>query len=267
METLIRVNEHKLVLENEHGLEIAFTSLQGSQNYGLDYNGSDVDTRSVIMPTFKNIIYNNKLSHEYVVGDEHADTSGLMGFCKLLAKGNINILETISSNYTIVNEKYSYVYDELLSNRHMIESLFLKNSISSVIGQLNGVIKYLDKKIIKDEFLNEKFVVKSNRKKMVNLIRFTNFLYEFNNSDEKSIYKLIYIKDQTLRNYLIDFKKNEEIEKDDFVELFLGKRDESETIIESVRLNMVNYQSQYDEREFDELVTNLYKRHVKELLG
>ena len=34
--------------------------LQGSQNYGLDYEGSDVDTKLIVVPTFKDIAMNKK---------------------------------------------------------------------------------------------------------------------------------------------------------------------------------------------------------------
>lgn len=34
--------------------------LQGSQNYGLDYEGSDVDTKLIVVPTFKDIAMNKQ---------------------------------------------------------------------------------------------------------------------------------------------------------------------------------------------------------------
>ena len=36
--------------------------LQGSQNYGLDYEGSDVDTKLIVVPTFKDICLNKYFS-------------------------------------------------------------------------------------------------------------------------------------------------------------------------------------------------------------
>lgn len=34
--------------------------LQGSQNYGLDYKDSDVDTKAVLLPSFKDIVLNKQ---------------------------------------------------------------------------------------------------------------------------------------------------------------------------------------------------------------
>ena len=34
--------------------------LQGSQNYQLDYEGSDVDTKLIVVPSFKDICLNKK---------------------------------------------------------------------------------------------------------------------------------------------------------------------------------------------------------------
>ena len=34
--------------------------IQGSQNYGLDYEGSDIDTKLIVVPTFEEIAFNKK---------------------------------------------------------------------------------------------------------------------------------------------------------------------------------------------------------------
>ena len=34
--------------------------IQGSQNYGLDYEGSDIDTKCIVLPTLEDICLNKK---------------------------------------------------------------------------------------------------------------------------------------------------------------------------------------------------------------
>ena len=40
------------------------TFLQGSQNYDLDYEGSDIDTKTIIIPTIDDIVLNSRLEAE-----------------------------------------------------------------------------------------------------------------------------------------------------------------------------------------------------------
>ena len=49
--------------------------LQGSQNYGLDYEGSDIETKLIICPTIKQIAFNKKpVSTTHVrENNEHID--------------------------------------------------------------------------------------------------------------------------------------------------------------------------------------------------
>ena len=42
------------------GYTVLGVFLQGSQNYGLDYEGSDIDTKAIIIPSFNDIILNKK---------------------------------------------------------------------------------------------------------------------------------------------------------------------------------------------------------------
>ena len=55
--------------------QIVGVFLQGSQNYELDYEGSDVDTKLIVVPSFKDICLNKKpVSTTHVrVNDEHTD--------------------------------------------------------------------------------------------------------------------------------------------------------------------------------------------------
>ena len=55
-----RVEEHKEFVRKEHRRDgdIFFTALQGSQNYGLDYEGSDIDSKLIIVPSIDDIIFN-----------------------------------------------------------------------------------------------------------------------------------------------------------------------------------------------------------------
>lgn len=52
-----------------------YVALQGSQNYNLEYEESDVDTKAIIVPTLEDIVKNKKsVSYTHVRdNDEHVD--------------------------------------------------------------------------------------------------------------------------------------------------------------------------------------------------
>ena len=66
----------------------------GSQNYGLDYLNSDIDTKIVILPSFEDIVLNKKaISTTHVrANNEHIDFKDLRLICEKFKKQNINFL-------------------------------------------------------------------------------------------------------------------------------------------------------------------------------
>ena len=42
------------------GYNVVGVFLYGSQNYELDYSGSDVDSKAIILPTLNDIVFNRK---------------------------------------------------------------------------------------------------------------------------------------------------------------------------------------------------------------
>ena len=56
MTTMERVKEHYTeALSRFSEDRIVGVFLQGSQNYGLDYEGSDVDTKLIVVPSFEDV--------------------------------------------------------------------------------------------------------------------------------------------------------------------------------------------------------------------
>lgn len=96
--------------------------LQGSQNYCLDYEDSDIDTKLIVLPTFKNIIHNDSpISTTFVrENDEHTDYKDVRLYVKNFMKQNINFLEILFTNFCIVNKRFEEDWLELLRNREKI---------------------------------------------------------------------------------------------------------------------------------------------------
>ena len=91
--------------------------LQGSQNYGLDYESSDVDTKLIVLPTWEEIIQNKKpISTTHILdNDEHLDTKDIRLMFNCFRKQNVNFLEILFTKYKIINPSYQSAWNTLIS--------------------------------------------------------------------------------------------------------------------------------------------------------
>ena len=71
--------------------------LQGSQNYQLDLPSSDVDTKLIVVPSFKDIALNRKpVSTTHIrANEEHTDFKDIRLYMETFRKQNLNFLEIL----------------------------------------------------------------------------------------------------------------------------------------------------------------------------
>ena len=132
-----RVREHyDEALEYFPEDRIVCLILQGSQNYGLDYEGSDIDTKLIVTPTFKEIAMNHKpVSTTHVrKNDEHTDFKDIRLYIQTFRKQNLNFLEILFSPYTIINPIYEEQWNRLVTAREEIAHYNLPQAIKSMRG-------------------------------------------------------------------------------------------------------------------------------------
>lgn len=96
--------------------------LQGSQNYGLDYESSDVDTKLIVTPSFKNIAMNEKPDSTTFIldNDEHIDFKDIRLYIQTFRKQNLNFLEILFTDYKWVNAEYEDLWEILVKNREAV---------------------------------------------------------------------------------------------------------------------------------------------------
>lgn len=89
--------------------------VQGSQNYGLDYVGSDIDTKCIVLPTLEDICLNRKAtSYTHVrANNEHIDFKDLRIIVGDFKKQNINFLEILFTKYKIINDDYAKLFQPM----------------------------------------------------------------------------------------------------------------------------------------------------------
>ena len=79
------------------GYTVLGVFLQGSQNYNLDYPGSDIDTKAIIIPTFKDIVLNKKPVSTTLIlpSNEHIDVKDIRLYMDCFKKQNINFIDKV----------------------------------------------------------------------------------------------------------------------------------------------------------------------------
>lgn len=110
--------------------------LQGSQNYGLDYEHSDIDTKLIVTPTFKDIAFNRSpVSTTHVrANEEHIDFKDIRLYIQTFRKQNLNFLEILFTDFKIINEEYENEWMRLVDNREAIAHYNLFQAIKSMKG-------------------------------------------------------------------------------------------------------------------------------------
>lgn len=110
--------------------------LQGSQNYGLDYEGSDIDTKCIIIPSLDDIAFNKKpVSTTHVrENNEHIDLKDVRLYFDTFLKQNLNFLEILFTKYKIINPVYYDLWTELESRREDITRMDQIRSVKSMKG-------------------------------------------------------------------------------------------------------------------------------------
>ena len=116
--------------------QIVGVFLQGSQNYELDYAGSDVDTKLIVVPSFKDICLNRKpVSTTHVrANDEHTDWKDIRLYMETFRKQNLNFLEILFTDFYIINPMYKAEWDRLVEAREFIARMNVHRAVKSMKG-------------------------------------------------------------------------------------------------------------------------------------
>ena len=107
----------------ELGYNVLGVFLQGSQNYQLDYEGSDIDTKAIIIPTFKDFLESKRPVSTTLIlpSNEHIDVKDIRLMHQCFLKQNINFLEILFTKYKVFcNSELEKLYFPLIENREKI---------------------------------------------------------------------------------------------------------------------------------------------------
>ena len=109
---------------------------QGSGNYGLDYEGSDVDTKCIIVPSIEDLHDMQRESYCRVRhNDEHTDMKDVRLMFELFLKQNVNFLEILYTPFYRINPLYEDIWNEVVAIRDDI----VKYQKTALLKSLKGI--------------------------------------------------------------------------------------------------------------------------------
>ena len=160
----------------KEGFKVFGVFLQGSQNYGLSYEGSDIDTKSIILPSFRDLCLNKKeFSTTHVrKNGSHLDIKDIRGMFACFLKSNINFLEIIFTDYYRINAGYSIFWRTIQNHGEDFANYNRYRMVMSICGD----ILEKHKRLLKDTETTHDFVAKYgyNAKELHHMMRLEEFL-------------------------------------------------------------------------------------------
>jgi predicted nucleotidyltransferase len=132
---MTRLQEHYNEVQNM-GYEIVGVFLQGSQNYELAYENSDIDSKAILLPKFNDFVLNHSaISTTHIMAnDEHIDFKDIRLMFDCFRKQNINFVEILFTKYKIVNSKYATIIQKLFDSNEKIARYNNYASVNCICG-------------------------------------------------------------------------------------------------------------------------------------
>ena len=127
-----RLHEHLSYYLDVYNKDWFVICLQGSQNYNMADEESDIDSKVLVIPSLEDVVLNRKpISNTLEMPDnqEHVDCKDVREYFKIFRKSNINFVEILFTDYYIVNNKYYDLWNRLRENA---EGLARMNSYAAV---------------------------------------------------------------------------------------------------------------------------------------
>lgn len=120
------------------GYKVLGVFLQGSQNYNLDYEGSDIDTKAIVIPSFEDFVLNKKPSSTTLILEDnsHIDIKDIRLMHECFKKQNINFIEILFTKYKYLNPDYADLYQPMFDNNEKIAHYNNYAAVNCIAGMV-----------------------------------------------------------------------------------------------------------------------------------
>lgn len=141
-----RLQEHlSEAMVNENISDWFVIASNGSMNYGLDNDNSDIDSKLLTVPSLKKLIENKRDNTTRIMSDngEHVEVKDVAFYMNTILKQNINFVETLFAKAVIVNPRYQNDWEMLYENRELIARYDTKRAVKCMCGMMIQKRKYM----------------------------------------------------------------------------------------------------------------------------
>ena len=108
---------------------------QGSGNYGMEYEDSDVDTKCIVLPSIRQLCNDQTMSITHVrANDEHIDFKDVRLMFEIFKKQNLNFIEILFTKYCIINPAYEDLWNAVAARRDEIVCMNQASLLKSMKG-------------------------------------------------------------------------------------------------------------------------------------
>ena len=186
------------------GFNVVGVFLYGSQNYELDYEGSDVDSKAIVLPTLEDIILNKPATSKTLSMSNggQCDVKDIREMFRCFRKQNPNFIEILFTPYTCINPLYSEGIMQILENAEVIARYDIFASLNCMAGMALEKLKALSHPYPTTAWKIEKWGY--DPKQLHHILRMKDFIVRYCAGEE---YKKILI--PTAKDYLLKVKTAE----------------------------------------------------------
>ena len=121
--------------------------LYGSQNYGLETEKSDVDTKVIVLPSLRDLVDRNITSKTTTISHGLADIKDIKTMFDQLYKSNPSYLEILASDYVIYDAPFRRYLEMLRNNAELISLRDKKRLVHATYGTIMNKMSALMSKL------------------------------------------------------------------------------------------------------------------------
>lgn len=130
----------------EKGFTPIYLALCGSQNYDLDTEHSDVDTKAIVVPTLRDLALNKQPVSATIKFDngEQCDAKDIRLMFQNFKKQNINFLEILFTQYYLVDANYQDLFLTLRARAEEIAHFNMFTALKCMYGMATEKFKKME---------------------------------------------------------------------------------------------------------------------------
>ena len=120
------------------GYNVLGVFVQGSDNYSLSWDGSDIDTKAILIPSFEDFVLNRKPVSTTLIlpSNEHIDIKDIRLMHNCFFKQNINFIEILFTRYKYINPEYEEIYQPMFENADRIAHYNNYAAVNCIAGMV-----------------------------------------------------------------------------------------------------------------------------------